>query len=132
MKILFISNYYTHHQLPLCEALDMLTEHQFTFVETEAFSEERRHSGWETQDNVPFVKQYKELIRSGNDDLMTADVVILGSAPLSVVHDRLKARKLVFLYTERVYKNGYQPLKWLPRLYRFWSRYGRHQSMYLL
>lgn len=132
MKILFISNYYTHHQLPLCEALDMLTEHQFTFVETEAFSEERRHSGWETQDNVPFVKQYKELIRSGNDDLMTADVVILGSAPLSVVHDRLKARKLVFLYTERVYKNGYHPLKWLPRLYRFWSRYGRHQSMYLL
>ena len=132
MKILFISNYYTHHQLPLCESLDMLTEHQFTFVETETFSEERRHSGWETQDNVPFVKQYKELIRSGNDDLMTADVVILGSAPLSVVHDRLKARKLVFLYTERVYKNGYQPLKWLPRLYRFWSRYGRHQSMYLL
>lgn len=132
MKILFISNYYTHHQLPLCESLDMLTEHQFTFVETETFSEERRHSGWETQDNVPFVKQYEELIRSGNDDLMTADVVILGSAPLSVVHDRLKARKLVFLYTERVYKNGYQPLKWLPRLCRFWSRYGRHQSMYLL
>lgn len=132
MKVLFISNYYTHHQHPLCEALDILTEHQFTFVETEIFSEERRRSGWETQDNVLFVKQYEEWIRNCNDDLMTADIVILGSAPLSVVHDRLKARKLVFLYAERVYKNGYQPLKWLPRLYRYWSRYGKHRSMYLL
>lgn len=132
MKILFISNYYTHHQQPFCEALDTLTEHQFTFLETEAFSEERKNSGWKIQADVPFVKQYEEWIRSCNDELMTADVVILGSAPLSVVHGRLKARKLVFLYAERVYKSGYQPLKWLPRLYRFWSRYGRHQSMYLL
>lgn len=132
MKVLFLSNYYTHHQQAFCETLDTLTKHQFTFVETEAFSEERKQSGWERQADVPFVKQYEELIRSCNDDVMTADVVILGSAPLSIVHERLKARKLVFLYAERVYKNGYQPMKWLPRLYRFWSRYGRHRSMYLL
>lgn len=132
MKILFVSNYYTHHQHPLCEALDILTEHQFTFVETEEFSEERRNLGWETQSNVPFVMRYDELIRNGCNGVMDADVVILGSAPLSIVSDRLKARKLVFLYAERVYKNGYQPLKWLPRLYRYWFRYGKHRSMYLL
>lgn len=132
MKILFISNYYTHHQQSFCEAMDKLTEHQFTFVETSEFSEERKRSGWEMQSNVPFVTKYDELIRNGCNDVMDADVVILGSAPLSIVSDRLKAHKLVFLYAERVYKNGYQPLKWLPRLYRFWSRYGRHQSMYLL
>lgn len=132
MKILFISNYYTHHQQPLCEALDALTHHQFTFVETEAFSEERKNAGWKMQTDVPFVKQYDELLDSRSNEIMAADVVILGSAPLSLVHDRLNANKLVFLYAERVYKNGYQPLKWLPRLYRFWSRYGRHRSMYLL
>lgn len=132
MKILFISNYYTHHQQPLCEALDRLTEHQFTFVELETFPEERKSLGWQRQTSVPFVKQYEELLRSENNEIMTADVVIIGSAPLSIIRNRLKAHKLVFLYAERIFKSGYQPLKWLPRLYRFWLRYGRHRSMYLL
>lgn len=132
MKILFISNYYTHHQQPLCEALDELTEHNFTFVSTEPFPEERRRLGWNMQENVPFVKEYGDFIRQDTDGILHADLVILGSAPISLVQQRLKARKLVFFYAERVYKSGYQMLKWLPRLYRFWMRYGRHRSMYLL
>ena len=45
---------------------------------------------------------------------------------------RLQARKLVFLYAERIYKDRYQPLKWLPRLYRFRQRYGKYRSLRLL
>ena len=132
MNVLFISNYYTHHQKPFCEALDALTEHQFTFVETEEFSEERKHLGWKAQTGVPFVRRYEELIRSSKNAVAEADVVILGSAPLTVIRDRLKANKLTFLYAERIYKNGYQPMKWLPRVFRFWIRYGRYRSLYLL
>jgi len=132
MKIVFISNYYTHHQQPLCEALDLLTDHQFTFLTTESFSEERKRLGWNMQEDVPFVKTYEDFLRRNSTGIMDADLVILGSAPTAIVQDRLKARKMVFFYAERVYKNGYQALKWLPRLYRFWARYGRHRSMYLL
>lgn len=132
MNVLFISNYYTHHQKPLCEALDALTEHQFTFVETEEFSEERKRLGWKTQIGVPFVRRYEELIRSNKEAVAEADVVILGSAPLTVIRDRLKTNKLTFLYAERIYKNGYQPVKWLPRVFRFWIRYGQYRSLYLL
>ena len=46
MKIIFISNYYTHHQAPLCRALYELTDGQFLFLETEAFSRERQSMGW--------------------------------------------------------------------------------------
>lgn len=132
MKILFLSNYYNHHQQPLCEALDARTAHQFTFVSTEGFSEERKKLGWELQKDVPFVREYGELIRENSNAILDADVVILGSAPLGLVQERLKARKLVLYYAERVFKSGYQPLKWLPRLYRYWQRYGRHRSLYLL
>lgn len=132
MKILFLSNYYTHHQQPLCEALDVLTEHQFIFVTTEPFSEERKRLGWRTQEVVLFVKEYEDLVREDGNAILDADVVILGNAPLSLVQARLRAQKLVFFYAERIYKNGYQPLKWLPRLYRFWARYGRYRSLYLL
>lgn len=132
MRILFLSNYYTHHQEPLCEALDRLTEHRFSFVETEPFSEERKRLGWKAQTGVPFVQQYGELCRDGGDPVLEADAVILGSAPLALVRRRLRARKLTFLYAERIYKNGYEPLKWLPRVFRFWARYGRYPSLYLL
>lgn len=132
MKILFISNYYTHHQQPLCEALDLLTAHNFVFVATEPFSEDRKRLGWRVQENISFVKEYEALVREDKDVILNADLVILGSAPLSLVKERLRAKKIVFFYAERVYKNGYQPLRWLPRLFRFWERYGRHRSMYLL
>lgn len=132
MRILFISNYYTHHQGPLCEALDRLTEHRFIFAETEPFPEERKRLGWKPQTGVPFVRQYGELCRDGGDPVLEADAVILGSAPLALVRRRLRARKLTFLYAERIYKNGYEPLKWLPRVFRFWARYGRYPSLYLL
>lgn len=132
MKILFISNYYTHHQQPLCEALDALTAHNFTFVATEPFPEERKQMGWNENPNVPFVKEYEAMVREGSNDILDADIVLLGSAPLAIVQERLNAHKLVFLYAERIYKSGYQPLKWLPRIYRFWMRYGRHRSLYLL
>lgn len=129
MRILFLSNYYTHHQQPLCQTLDVLSHHQFTFLATEAFAEDRKRLGWDIQQNVPFVQDYD---KSWDEVILEADVVLLGSAPHSLVKKRLEAGKLVFLYAERVYKNGYQPWKWLPRLYRFWARYGRYHSMYLL
>lgn len=49
MKIIFISNYYTHHQAPLCRALYELTDGQFLFLETEAFSRERQSMGWQAR-----------------------------------------------------------------------------------
>ena len=132
MKILFISNYYTHHQQPLCEALDKLTGHQFTFVSTEPFPEDRKRLGWSAQENVPFVKTCEVLLEEDENAIRNADVVILGSAPLMLVRERLKERKPVFFYAERVYKSGYEMWKWLPRLVRFWMHYGRHSSLYLL
>ena len=132
MKILFLSNYYTHHQQPLCEALDKLTGHNFTFAATERFSEERKRLGWNMQEDVAFVKSYEDLLAEDQNAVENADVVILGSAPLCLVGKRLKEKKLVFFYAERVYKSGYEIWKWLPRLFRFWMRYGRHSSLYLL
>lgn len=133
MKLLFLSNYYSHHQKPTCEAWNELTDRSFCFVANEAFSEERRQMGWGTEENVPFVvqkgKMTDEALVSMTDD---AETVILGSAPLTMVQNRLEHNKLVFKYSERIFKQGYSYLKWLPRVFRFWWFYGRHKSLYLL
>lgn len=133
MKLSFLSNYYNHHQRAICEAWDQLTNHQFCFIATEEFAQERKQMGWNAMVDIPFVKEYDDMVtENGCDQVDQADVVILGNAPLETVQKRFEARKTVFKYSERVFKNGYQPLKWLPRVYRYWQRYGRHESLYLL
>lgn len=128
MKWIFLSNYYTHHQSAFCRELDAITEHGFSFLETEEFSEERRHLGWRAEKDADFVKAYE----ASEDDLCGADAVILGSAPRAVILPRLHRGGLTFLYAERVFKSGYQRIKRLPRMITFWLRYGRYKNLYLL
>ena len=45
---------------------------------------------------------------------------------------RLKEKKLTFLYTERIYKKGYENYKWPLRLVRHFFKYSRYKSFYLL
>ena len=136
MKLVFLSNYLNNHQLPLCQALYRLHSSNFTFVATERVSEMRLQLGYPDMDrDYPFVlcayadeAQRREAQQLTND----ADVVILGSAPMSYLQTRLKAGKLTFLYSERLYKTGYQAWKLPVRLWRFWKHYGRYPSLYLL
>ena len=46
MKIVFISNYFSHHQKPLSEQLYALTDGNYRFIETEPMEEDRRNLGW--------------------------------------------------------------------------------------
>ena len=133
MRIVFLSNYYNHHQSPSCEAWYALTDREFAFVATEPFEEERRNMGWEQDEDVPFLIQKDAVTEQAlSAQVDGADTVILGNAPLPMVQNRLDNKKIVFKYSERVFKRGYDRWKWLPRCIRYWQRYGRYGSLYLL
>ncbi len=132
MKIVFLSNYYSHHQKPLCEEWYRLTDHGFYFVSTEQMTEERKQMGWSANNDVPFEIHCESLTPELESSIEAADVAILGNAPMSMLGNRLQQRKLVFKYSERVFKHGYNYLKWLPRLYTYRKLYGRYRSLYLL
>lgn len=133
MRLLFLSNFYNHHQAPICGAWNELTNGSFRFVPTEIFSAERRAMGWDAGLNAPFVIPYGD---ASDDEIELlaeeADSVIFGSAPMALVVSRLKKGGVVFKYSERLYKQGYDHRKWFPRLFTFWRNYGRHRSLYLL
>lgn len=132
MKLVFLSNYYSHHQALICENWYKLTNKEFCFVATEPFSQERIQLGWGTEPQ-PFIVQYEaESARSITSLVNQADAVILGSAPFNLVKSCLEERKIVFKYSERVFKRGYNRWKWFPRVLRYWCFYGRHKSLYLL
>ncbi len=133
MKIVFLSNYYTHHQKPICNELFELTKHSFHFVSTENFSEERRLLGWNEDADAAFLQQYNnQTNKEINEEINDCDVLLFGSAPRFLIEKRLKEKKLVFMYSERIYKTGYNYMKWLPRIFTFRRNYGKYSSFYLL
>ena len=124
MKIVFVSNFFNHHQKPFSEEMYKLTDEQYVFIQTQPMSEERKSLGWGDIDVPKYVKfsyvnqeEYSECISLINE----ADVVIAGSAPESMLKARIKSKKLTFRYSERIYKNKKKyltlPLRFLKYLY---------------
>lgn len=135
MKIVFVSNFFNHHQKPLSDSISAVEGVDYHFIETAEIDDERLNLGWGGGNKPSYVmnnynseqskKKCQELIDS-------ADIAIIGSAPLELMKKRLKEKKLTFLYTERIYKRGYENYKWPLRLVRHFFKYSRYKSFYLL
>lgn len=123
--IVIASNYFNHHQRYLSEALDEMTGHSFSFIETMEMEQERKNMGWGTTDIPAYVlqaydpaqrKKCRKLIRE-------ADVVIWGSCPYGLILPRLLAHKLTFCYSERIFKEGLSG-------FGFWGRAIKYGLLY--
>ena len=96
MKIVFVSNYLSHHQKPLCDALAARVE--LAFLQTESMPAERLDMGWR-QERAGYVTENVSVLAG-------ADVVIAGSAPEKLIRPCILQGKLVFRYHERPLKEG--------------------------
>ena len=111
MQVVFVSNYFNHHQLSFCDALYELLEGSFCFLQTQPMEEERVKMGWQAEER-PYVRyvQPDGTATSGlewQNLLLTADVVIFGGCDdESYIRERLAAGKPIFRYNERLYKEG--------------------------
>lgn len=135
MKLVFVSNYYNHHQSALSESFAKLSGVEYFFIETEQMNQERKSLGWGVNNYPDFVKQSyvsEKSLQESIELINAADIVIYGSAPEKLIKNRLKQGKLTFKYSERIYKTGFkwweQPLRTVKNFCRGWSR----QNHYLL
>lgn len=135
MKIVFVSNYYNHHQHALSQALDRITDGEYSFVATSEMRADRKELGygqWEVPRYV--LKAYtSEAEQARCRNLIgAADVVIIGSAPWQMVKDRVSAGKLVFRYCERPLKQKKISLR--QRMHFLKTRFtcGKRRAVYLL
>ena len=132
MKVVFVSNYFSHHQLQFSEAMAGLCD--YTFIATQPIPEDRKTLGWGSGLPAPeYVLEFSDATRASVIGLIdTADVLIAGSAPESLIHGRISAGKLVFRYSERPLKHGAEPQKFMPRLVRWNLRNPARKPVYLL
>ncbi len=123
MKIIFLSNYLTHHQTELCNCLYRRSNNDFWFVQTEEMSDERKKLGWgfDTK-QFKYVFDYSastenELIKK----IVESDVIIIGDTNIDITRYHIKKDALIFFYRERLFKVK-KPLHFLRRI-RLWGKY---------
>lgn len=123
MKIVFVSNYLSPHQIPFCLAMVANKNVWFRFIATSPVSLQRKKLGY-----VDLDKSFSFVIRSYDGDeaeeiskqiIDSADVVIMGTAPWNFVRNRVSKRLLTFRCSERQLKKGLELHKYIVRLLRW-------------
>lgn len=108
MRVVFISNYLSHHQMPVCYAINKKVKGNFCFIETEPMDQYRIALGWQKEktDEIEVVKNYidEEAYQLAAKRIEEADVVIIGGTRDEFIIERLKKNKLIFRYEERIFK----------------------------
>lgn len=135
MKIAFVSNFYNHHQKPVADEFYSIIGDDYSFIETERISEERLNMGWGRDEKPTYVLQ-NYLDQSAKENCQKiideADVVIIGSAPKSLIETRLKNKKITFYYTERPYKIKPPIYKLAVHFLRNIKNIIRYKNLYIL
>ena len=133
MRIVFVSNFMNHHQLPFSRALQTHDGVEYLFVETETVPEERRQLGYSVFSDLPFVIPYDS---QAQDLINSADAVIIGSSENpEYISKRMESDRLTFQYSERLYKRG-TVRRFRPKAYRFvhdrYLKYKDNPGFYVL
>lgn len=134
-QYVFISNFLTPHQRPFCEAMSSQTD-KFCFIETEG-KVGAIPIGWQENSANPYVitkADFEQEKQKHIESILNADVVIVGSAPDSLVVERIKHNRLTFKYSERFYKCGFSKRKYIRNMLAAWIHHGRFQKfpLYML
>lgn len=103
MKIVFVSNFLNHHQIPICEEYIRLCD-EFYFVTTQSYGEQ----GFQRNTQKEYVIHYDlgEEREAAIKAISDADLVVMGACPDELIELRVNTEKVTFLYSERFFKKG--------------------------
>lgn len=134
-KVVFVSNYINHHQIPVCNEWFRLLKGSFAFIQTEPMEEERLAMGWQTAEGLEYLFCAYEQPQLCKEMIEQAKLVMFGGCEdESYIEGRLKQGKPVIRNSERLYREGQWKAispRGLRRKYLDHTRY-RKAPVYLL
>lgn len=132
MKIVFLSNYFNHHQKYISNELSKRSS-SYHFVSTSKMRDDRRSLGYGEKVVPEYVVNCNEDTKEYITEVTNcSDATIFGSAPISLINDRIHKRKLVFKYSERPIKQKNSFLRTLLRFFKWHFQYPKKANLYLL
>lgn len=110
MKIVFISNFVSHHQQPFCEELEKKSSIDFYFISLAELNNEKQKLGWKVNKNQFEIKasQSKKNLENSIRIIQDSDIIILSQQYISEWIDVCLKNKnaIIFEYGERLFKGG--------------------------
>lgn len=132
MKVVFISNFINHHQVPLADSLYELLDGDFYFIETISMPLSTKHIGYPEYNSRPYLIQTwrNHNAKSQSYEICEAADVILFSTAYSseYVHRFYNSNKIWFEVGERWLKKGFfnilspRFIRWLYEYHRYYKR----------
>ena len=92
-SVVFVSNYFNHHQRPISDELNKIFGDGYKFIETAPMEEERVKLGWGVKEFPSYVvtsERFSDNTSECIELVDSADVVIIGSAPEWIIENRKK------------------------------------------
>lgn len=135
MKLVFVSNYFNHHQKALCQRLYSHLGEDFSFIATKPMREERRRLGYDTGKLPEYVICAYDMERDAEFCIKlidSADAVLIGSAPEFLLKNRKRIGRLILRYSERPFKNGFSYLSYIPRFLKWHMESPANKPIYML
>ena len=124
MRVVFLSNYFNHHQKPFSDAMYKRLGADYVFIETDEMGEFRKKLGYEMESLPEYVLPMKFTLANFEaikEIINEADVLVTGAAPEKYLKERKKKRKLIFRYSEKLFRKGKEPFKYIViSSYRKW------------
>ncbi|MCR4650430.1 MAG: glycosyltransferase family 4 protein [Lachnospiraceae bacterium] len=107
-RIVMVSNYINHHQLPFCNAMYGRLGDNFIFIQTEPMEEERVRMGWQIrEEDVPYLRLSYSDREEAMRLIMDCDLLLAGwTEAEQMFRPRLKAGRLTLRVSERIYREG--------------------------
>lgn len=129
MRLVFITNFVHHHQVPLADELYKILGDDYKYIATDPLPEWLIKGGYDAKiQRTYIVKDYesRETHQYALKLADEADVVIIGSASEEFIKERLKSNKLTFRYSERWFKKR----PWFLTGIRGWRNYYLNHIRY--
>lgn len=107
MKLVFVSNYFNHHQKALADEFRRICGDDYMFIAFTPFNEKRLAIGYKDMNQESYVFRAYEspaMMNEARKMIYEAECVIIGGMPVSYVSSRLKQGKITFIQSERFFK----------------------------
>lgn len=142
MKVVFISCFLTHHQVPFCLEMQKSLGENFKFISMQKIFQWRLDLGFKDLDSEYdfVVKAYEneETYKQAEKLALESDVVIMGSTTDDLIVERLKQDKLIFRYRARIFifpDGFFKTILDKDKLKLFWHRhikFRKNKNLHLL
>lgn len=107
IKVVFVSNYISHHQIPFCDAMYNFLDSAFAFIQTEPMEKERISMGWNENVDLPYLYKNYEDTDTCERIMKDADLLLFGGTDdETYALNRIQTGKPIIRMSERIYKGG--------------------------